>query len=123
MWDLIQKFNFEQRSLIKVELDYVRNTCNSISNGAGAKFLWLHLSVIGFSIAYMILTFNYFFSIMKRFMHIRELHKLKFKQSDHMHEGADSLDQEEDNEVEVLVSIDMTIAHIETIISENQRKE
>ena len=79
MWDLVQKFDFEQHSLIKVELEYVRNTCNSISNGAGTKFLWLNLAVIDLSIAYMILTFNYFLSIMSRFRHIRELHKLQLR--------------------------------------------
>ena len=111
MWDLVQKFDFEQRSLIKVELDYVRNTCNSISNGAGTKFLWLHLAVMGFSIAYMVLTFNYFLSIMSRFRHIRELHKLKFRKKTTPYSSSllasggdvefDTLDEEKDD-VEIL---------------------
>ena len=106
MWDLVQKFDFEQRSLIKVELDYVRNTCNSISNGAGTKFLWLHLAVMGFSIAYMILTFNYFLSIMNRFRHIRELHKLKFRKntpySSSLAAGDDEYDTLDEDDVEIL---------------------
>ena len=106
MWDLVQKFDFEQRSLIKVELDYVRNTCNSISNGAGTKFLWLHLAVMGFSIAYMILTFNYFLSIMSRFHHIRELHKLKFRKnasySSSLAAGDDEFDTLDEDDVEIL---------------------
>jgi hypothetical protein len=107
VWDLVQKFDFEQRSLIKVELDYVRNTCNSISNGAGTKFLWLHLAVMGFSIAYMILTFNYFLSIMNRFRHIRELHKLKFRKntpysSSSLAAGDDEYDTLDEDDVEIL---------------------
>lgn len=64
---------------MKVELDYVRNACNTFGGGAGTKFLWLHLTVIAFAAAYIVLTLKYFFSMIDRFRHIRALHKQNSK--------------------------------------------
>ena len=67
VWDIVQRFDFEQRSLIKVDLDYERNTCNHFSHGAGIKFLWLHLAIIGLSGISIALHVKYIFSIIRRY--------------------------------------------------------
>lgn len=77
VWDITQRFDFEQRSIIRVSLDYERNTCNHLSHGSGTKFLWIHLSVIAIAGISIVLHFKYIFSIISRYQQIRTLHGIK----------------------------------------------
>eukprot|EP00347_Sterkiella_histriomuscorum_P001498 403371804 len=102
-WIIIQKFEFEQRSTIRVDLDYERESCfKSDQLKSWNRLIWIHLGVIFFGSLYIALTIKYIIQISKKYNELRTIHKQNAVIDSDDLSGLNYLPQSYNNQIEKL---------------------